>query len=396
MINEYINYGFGFLKYVPNIDDKNKEKEQIKEKKSNSMDYPFSTYLQQNPRRTNRNESIYLETPMYYDFSLGEPVIDIDIGNKNQSSSFRVILDTGSTVLLVSGAECEVCPRNKGIFKPNFGQKIQDSFGTITYNGGQKTDYELWNTQFPQLNYANGIVGVAIDSTLALDDHQSNYQIKSNNGVMTGSPINPSRHENLLGLNSTGFIQSLPQDVPRSVIFDFPQGQFIMGKSLNDFIESDLRNRRHSSLFKTLAKGPSDHPFIVSPVHRMTVDGVEVPKNISPQWVLFDTGSTRSVYPKSLYQWINKVHPTSSRTPATVTFDFEVDNTVSKRKSKKVDPIVTETIDMLLKNEDISIDDPPSLPIHKTILLGNRQLKRHGIGFEFNPNGMSGQLLFFV
>ena len=287
-----------------------------------------------------------LESSLWFDDRIGEFKTLIRLGKSvDQQVAFEVIPDTGSHILIVSGPECVKCPVEKGMWKDSLGTLTQLQ-GTISYGGGQVTKYRVWKSNL--VDYDNQPInfGVITDS-----------MFKDSNNVQ--------EMQNILGLQdghiTSTFLSQLKE--PRNVVFDFPKSRFYIGQ-VDDILES-----RIVSSWNLIAP-QRGLLYPLSFITEMTINGVEVSKDLMPTVAIWDTGTTRSMVDPDLYAYL------SSLSASLPSFNFNI----SFAKTF-TDVVVSNKTNF---NSGLSLIGTEKLPFKRAILIGNQWLSQNGIGFLFS------------
>lgn len=262
-----------------------------------------------------------LITPLTEDPSIGGYTVSLVLENQ----SFIVVPDTGSSLLLVSGADCQECDHSKGSWKDvNTG-----ATGKIRYLGGQVTHYRPTKGR---LRGDNGEIHVDLGV------------IRSHTGI--------SKHYcNVLGLQQRvgkSFLTSLWQSNDKQlIVFDFPNSLFGLGNVL-ELVRTPIATWP----FFSSAKG-----YLMSRLQ--SFDG--------QYFVLWDTGSTLTSLPSSIYQHFEET--------STITLTFEDSTT----------PITFQYSPRSIT----SLVPSKRFPLDNVIIVGNLWLRQYGIAFDFNTMTMT-------
>lgn len=213
------------------------------------------------------DQSAYLNLPLVFDRRLGLYMTEITLAGQQ----FRVVPDSGSTNLLVTGSACQNCHPPDGVFDMSKGTDISGGNSrTVSYGGGQKTTFVPWRAP---LQYSNG-------------EHDVDFGVIVDTYSPDGTP------QNVLGLESHGFLSTLCGE--KTVIFDFPRGQLHIGNP------SGVLDGRQTSGQIQMYPSPNNVPFVLGKIKSISVNGVPVPNNVLPTYGLIDTGTTSTITDSTL------------------------------------------------------------------------------------------------
>ncbi len=286
----------------------------------------------------NGNES-RIELPLIWDRSNGIYRTNITLGDKERQITFSAIPDTGSSIAVLAGPECQGCNPRDGIFDTSLGTNVSNGkTGVIRYSGGQQNFYVPWRALFQEDGNGNG--------------RKVNFGVIVNTNSPDGRPLN------VLGLaaEGEGFVSQLCGE--KTVVFDFPRLKLYLGPS-DDILFANPDTVR---TFKLLTPQPGTAPpFTLARILEMKVNGRPLPDSIVPEFAILDTGTTNQIVPRNLASALRvngqveitfESYPGDDY-PSTVVFN----NTAS----------------------DISVGQ---LLVPDSMMIGNSWLKQYGVGFQ--------------
>lgn len=281
---------------------------------------------------------------LWWDNSVGSFKTRIRLGDNSKFFDFNVIPDTGSNTLIITGKRCSNCNPREGVWDPSVGQSVGEN-KTITYGGGQTTTYTPWSGML----YTNS------------------GKLPVNFGVITSSSTPEGSPQNVLGLQSKGFLSSLSGSEIPKVTFDFIRGQLIISPPPNKRSSGFLLNQPLTGTSFEMVEYPwssNDIKFVTAKLSSMSINGKQLPDAVIPHYVLFDTGTTFTIVSKKLEPYFQ------SRNTLTLTFSSGV---TTPNKTFVFNPPENS-----VRQEPLRDDD--------TILIGNLWLRDHVFVIDYPNN----------
>lgn len=307
--------------------------------KRGQMGFEIGTYkkpfpdLQKYPLETCPRVSRTVELPLRYDNSTGVYMTKIRMGDDNKSMFFNVVPDTGSSILLLNGPNCDGCNSADGVWDTSVGKDMSNGqTGVIRYGGQQVTIYTPWRGKF-------------FDDNL---DDTDGFEVDF--GLIRKSTSPDNKPLQVLGIQGgKSFLQALCGD--RIVTLDLPAKKLILGAT-------DVTNGK--TVYKTsMVPSPSAVNFNVNRIISMKVNGTTVP---SPNYAVIDTGATQTLVDSGLGNYL--------KTPGTVEITF-------------AGPNGNVVIPFNNRSGTVSAE---RTPFPSSIVIGNRWLSDYGVQLDYENN----------
>lgn len=287
------------------------------------------------PPATCTDKTSYLDLPLTFDRQLGLYMTEITLNGK----PFRVVPDSGSTNLLVTGSACQNCHPPDGVFDMTTGTDISGGVvRTVSYGGGQKTTFIPWRAS---LQYSGGSGG---------ESHDVDFGVIVSTYSPDGTP------QNVLGLESRGFLSTLCGE--KTVIFDFPRGRLYIGN-----VDQTMAGRSTSGPIQ-MYPSPNNVPFVLGKIKSMTVNGVPIPSSLLPTYGLIDTGTTSTITNPTLAPLLKA---------GTVDIVFVGSNGQDVTVSFKNRPGIVEV---------------GHLQVPNSIIIGNQWLNQYAVALQYDTNSI--------
>lgn len=262
-----------------------------------------------------------------------------------EGTRFRVVPDTGSTNLLVTGSKCINCDSSDGVFDMSKGIDISGGqFKEVAYGGGQQTLYVPWrgnldipNNQLIRTNASGGTQNAT---------QQIDFGVIVDNTSPDGLPLN------VLGLSSKGFLSSVCGE--HTIIFDFPRNTLSIGKN------TTFANNSGLTAPIRVYPSPYNVPFVLIKVKSISVNGTPVNASILPQYLLIDTGTTSTI---------------TNSTLAAVLVPGRVDITVEGMQGQDV------VLTFNNRRDDVEVG---KLQVSNAMIVGNQWLQSYAVAFQYD------------
>jgi hypothetical protein len=232
---------------------------------------------------------------------------------KGYQVKFSAIPDTGSHLLLLSGVQCKECVNSDGVWSPEKGEARSKNNYTITYGGGQKTEFIPWQAYFvdSSIGQAEPDLRIAEFGLITSHGHQS---VKPENVMGLSPQMNTGRKD------ERSFLDSLA--VPKRLIFDFPRNQLVIGE--------DERSRPvnfDNQAIKLVQNGSYSYPFAL--IDSINLEDKKIENSV--KYAVLDTGTNYTVIPRNLYDSIVKAN-SNLGLPKEIEFNFAGKNGLVKKK----------------------------------------------------------------
>ena len=278
------------------------------------------------------DQTSYLDLPLTFDRRLGLYMTEVTLNGK----VFRVVPDSGSTNLLVTGSACQDCHPPDGVFDMTIGTDISGgTTRTVSYGGGQKTTFVPWRAS---LQYSNN------------ESHDVDFGVIVNTYSPDGTP------QNVLGLERSGFLSTLCGE--KTVIFDFPRGRLYIGN-----VDQTMAGRSSSGPIQ-MYPSTNNVPFVLGKIKSMSVNGSPIPSSALPTYGLIDTGTTSTI-----------TNPTLAPLLKAGTVDIVFAGTNG------------QDIHVIFNNRPGTVE-VGHLQVPNSVIIGNQWLNQYAVALQYDTNSI--------
>lgn len=284
---------------------------------------------------------------LIFDISIGVYRSRVRLGDSKGYVDFSTIPDTGSSILIVAGPDCQQCNPEYGVWNYDLGTSVSDRRGVIKYGGGQKTIYLPWQAQLLNDDY----------------DQEVNFGVITETFSPDGIPVNVLGLQYRRGSFLDGFCGQ------KTVIFDFPGEKLYLGKW------KEILFNPHKQISTCSLSSPHFGPaYPLAKIESIAIDEKGKFKKLSvfPENAIIDTGTTNTIVSAEIAQELKEKKE--------VKIKF-------KKEKRKVDRYSSSVIFKI---------PPGSLVVGQrsypsSMIIGNKWLSQYGVGLRYEQD----QLVFF-